>query len=146
MAYTGKQIEWLETAQGKAAEFAAAQEQAEAKSAKLSGILDRLEADKEFIAGAQQFQVELARNSSVFKLPGSGKMKWMTGDMKSEVDTFADISQTTRIDAEDLKNLHAAMAKILERQDEMLVEENGERLSATRKSCTSYGRRWCAKG
>ncbi|KIC20224.1 hypothetical protein [Leisingera sp. ANG-Vp] len=133
MAYTGKQIEWLETAQGGAADFAAAEQKAQKKSAKLTGILDQLEADKEFIAGAQQFQVALARNSSIFKLPGSGKMKWMTGDMKSEVDTYADISHTTKIDAEDLKNLHEAMAKILERQDEMLVEEDGKRVFTDRE-------------
>lgn len=119
MAYTDKQIDWLVTAQGKAADFAQEAEAAKQKNAALGDILSRLEADKETIRAAQQFEITMARNDSVFRLPGSGKMKWMTGDMKSEVDTYADIAHGTKIKPEDLKKLHQSLAKILERQDEM---------------------------
>lgn len=120
MAYTDKQIDWLVTAQGKAATYSQEAEADKQKTAALNDILSRLEADKEAIRTAQQFEIAMARNDSLFRLPGSGKMKWMTGDMATEVDTYADIGQNTKIKPEDLQKLHQSLAKILERQDEML--------------------------
>lgn len=126
MTLSAKQLDWLKKAQGGAGDFEHNSERVAAKAGRLGDIMGKLDADKEVIREAQSFEVTLARNPKIFKLPGSGnKMPWMTGDMQTEIDTRADIKGGTgEINADTLKVLNAAFEKILARQAEMIATKN----------------------
>ncbi len=126
MTFTGKQLEWLKSAQKGAGDFAQDAERVAARAGRLNDIMTKLDGDKETIREAQQFEVTLARNSKRFKLPGSGtKMPWMTGDMQTEIDTRADIrADNAEINAETLQKLNASFERILARQAEMIAAKN----------------------
>ncbi|KZL12563.1 hypothetical protein PsAD2_03869 [Pseudovibrio axinellae] len=122
MTLTPSQIKWLSLAQGGVEEFVANSGDEEKKTEKITDILAKLDADKEVIRKAQDFQIELARHPALLKLTHKNKkMPWMSGDMQSEVDSYADVkADTPLIPAKDVDALLAAFGKILERQAEML--------------------------
>ncbi|KZL10833.1 hypothetical protein [Pseudovibrio sp. Ad26] len=123
MTLTPSQIEWLSQAQGGVENFEVDSENEEKKSAELTDILAKLDSDKAVIHKAQGFQIELARSPNVFKRKlQKSKMDFMTGDMKTEVDSYADVtSETPLIDSDNVDALNAAFGKILERQAEMIA-------------------------
>lgn len=123
MTLTPSQIDWLSQAQGGVENFEFDSENEEKKSAELTNILAKLDADKSVIHQAQDFQIELARSPNVFKRKlQKSKMDFMTGDMKTEVDSYADVtSETPLIQSENVDALNAAFGKILERQAEMIA-------------------------
>ncbi|MFS8181197.1 hypothetical protein ACMG4P_06490 [Pseudovibrio denitrificans] len=123
MSLTPSQIEWLSQAQGGVESFEADSENDEKKSAELTNILAKLDADKAVIQKAQDFQIELARDPGFFKRKlQKTKMDFMTGDMQTEVDSYADVtSETPLIPAENVDALNIAFDKILQRQAEMLA-------------------------
>ncbi len=123
MTLTPSQIDWLSLAQGGVEQFVSDSENEEKKSAELTNILAKLDADKDIIKQAQGFQIDIARHPKAFKLPHQkSKMAWMTGDMQSEVDSYADVKpDTPLIPAENVDALNAAFDKILDRQAEMIA-------------------------
>lgn len=73
MTLTPSQIDWLSQAQGGVENFEADSENEEKKSAELTNILAKLDADKSVIHQAQDFQIELARSPKCFQTQAAKK-------------------------------------------------------------------------
>jgi len=130
MSLTPSQVRWLSLIQGGIQELEADSKNQEKKNAILTDVLAKLDADKKDIQQAQDFQIEVARHPKLFKLPyRQDKMPWMTGDIQTEADSYADIKpDTPPIPADKVVALNATFGKILERQIEMATatEEDGK--------------------
>jgi hypothetical protein len=123
MALDDAQIQWLETAQAKSADFAAFGETMRLKNAELDKITDQIALlQDELRRASDELKVTWGEDGSrKFWQKNKKQMDWKNGDRDSEIDTVHDLTGDYRVDPEKVKKvqkLHEELVKLQTRMEE----------------------------
>lgn len=118
--FTDEQINWLQVAVQKKAEFVANEVHLGERSKEMAGILDEIESFSDELAEAQKFTIEYPEKAKHFWSKAKGtKKNWSQGDRDKEVDTRHDLIDGYQADPAAVEKVTQMHAKLLAVQVKM---------------------------